>query len=886
MSRAEHRFQLSDPEPGKGMRIGSPWWLGTFLFGLILVGDAGAVSFSDQTFNLQTDWTQYDCLHPVNSFDISQSATGGNPGAYVKIGDQIQSNVQAVRFFFRNGAIYDFSSPTQGDLKTGELFFSADVLHSADVTHEFYVTGAIRQGTKVYTRGVMYVAGGGLGWQHERTPKDNTDGNLHFSEFNLETCHDDPNSRPNFSPEAEPIQLGFMVYAVNYGTSVLTLNAGVDNWLMGVDPRLYDYAFDNQGIPNVAQSWGAITGVNGDITGASFGADVPDKSVSPNFSLSFNGSGNHVTVPYQPHDYGSTTTVEAWIKPAAVDGQRMTWDDFGTTGVQLALSNGSAQFCVSTAAHPGIVTCAYGGNICTGSWQHVAGTYDGSFVRVYVNGVELSKVPASGTVLVNSGQQATLGSDNQDTTIANYAGLLDEVRIWDAALAPGDLGGGTIGRDKEPCSGTSNQRPIAVATVSRNEWPVGADIVLDGTGSSDPDGPTVPLTYAWTKIEGPDGVWTDPDKATAHFRPTAIGIINLQLVVTDEHSAHSVPVFLKLRIANSVIMVPESIDFGTGPSVSPITGDVNPITARVINLLPQTSVSIAQFQLDRGHGSPFEVKTTSDPADCSQKSRLSPSEQCSITLSFKGSDNIENGGTSDTARSSYTFDDGSTRFSPLTITIYTYVQRGLSLLDFCGQWCVDNGHQSWDEGCTVDQLLCRICEFTYNISRTPRGRYSSFINQPNGNTTARSAVLLPLSVNMADLKQTFRDVRDKLLAATPEGQRYVRLYNTHTAEIVSLVQADADLMDKGANMLLAVQPLFRDLLDGKGAAAVITAEQTQAIDAFLDALSTAGSPALQAAIAAERTRWGNLDDYMGKTMNQARDSVLGNGVFLPNLTKP
>ncbi|MBK7916613.1 MAG: hypothetical protein IPJ94_10195 [Chloroflexi bacterium] len=55
----------------------------------------------------------------------------------------------------------------------------------------------------------------------------------------------------------------------------------------------------------------------------------------------------------------------------------------------------------------------------------------------------------------------------------------------------------------------------------------------------------------------------------------------------------------------------------------------------------------------------------------------------------------------------------------------------------------------------------------------------------------------------------------------------------------------------------------------------------QAVDDFLNALSAAGSPALQQAIAAERAKLPPFDSFVGLTMEQARGSVVGYGVYLP-----
>lgn len=62
------------------------------------------------------------------------------------------------------------------------------------------------------------------------------------------------------------------------------------------------------------------------------------------------------------------------------------------------------------------------------TWYHIAGTYDGSFVRYYVNGCLVIEKPFSGNLFQND-LPAAIG--NQSTNQAEqFLGKMDEVRIW------------------------------------------------------------------------------------------------------------------------------------------------------------------------------------------------------------------------------------------------------------------------------------------------------------------------------------------------------------------------------------------------------------------------------------------------------------------------
>jgi len=87
-----------------------------------------------------------------------------------------------------------------------------------------------------------------------------------------------------------------------------------------------------------------------------------------------------------------------------------------------------------------------------GRWTHLAVTYDGGAVRLYVNGVEASSQRASGTIR-STADPLWIGGNRPYGEYFN--GVIDDVRIYDRALspvevrdvmyAPGGQGGGRAG---------------------------------------------------------------------------------------------------------------------------------------------------------------------------------------------------------------------------------------------------------------------------------------------------------------------------------------------------------------------------------------------------------------------------------------------------------
>ncbi len=104
------------------------------------------------------------------------------------------------------------------------------------------------------------------------------------------------------------------------------------------------------------------------------------------------------------------------------------------------------------------------------------------------------------------------------------------------------------------------------------------------------------------------------------------------------------------------------------------------------------------------------------------------------------------------------------------------------------------------------------------------------------------------------------------------GQRYVRLYETHSPEIVRLMLEDSNLRTELRDGLLLWQADLAALADGRGGSATIDAEQVRAAEAVLDRLAAKGSPRLRRAIEQER-RAHPPASFVGKPLDRALDEL-------------
>ena len=101
-------------------------------------------------------------------------------------------------------------------------------------------------------------------------------------------------------------------------------------------------------------------------------------------------------------------------------------------------------------------------------WQHIAGTFDGQYAKLWVNGVQkrMGNMGTSGVVIQypsNSAAEVMVGADLgvSPSGAADYmSGLVDEVAIWDAALDADNIAAiynnGIAGLDLTSASGNYN----------------------------------------------------------------------------------------------------------------------------------------------------------------------------------------------------------------------------------------------------------------------------------------------------------------------------------------------------------------------------------------------------------------------------------------------
>src|SRR5690606_13562538 len=161
-------------------------------------------------------------------------------------------------------------------------------------------------------------------------------------------------------------------------------------------------------------------------------------------ALSFDGVNDRVNLgnPSSLSITGNTITLEAWIYPTAWKGPVWggniinTENDDSQTGYMLRCgASGTSNFNLGSGSWNEINSAA---NVLTlNTWQHVAGTYDGTTMRLYVNGVQVSTT-ALGTFNIGASNNSVVIGDCSGTD-RNFPGMIDEVRIWNVTVPEAQL---------------------------------------------------------------------------------------------------------------------------------------------------------------------------------------------------------------------------------------------------------------------------------------------------------------------------------------------------------------------------------------------------------------------------------------------------------------
>ena len=155
-------------------------------------------------------------------------------------------------------------------------------------------------------------------------------------------------------------------------------------------------------------------------------------------ALSFDGVNDWVTVASTPLlNLTTGMTLEAWVFPTATTGTRDIlikegsnvdiYNLYARNGQGLPEANvfvgGSNRTAPGTALAPNV-------------WTHLAGTFDGNTLRLFINGAQAASAAASGAVSTSTGALRIGGNSLWGEY---FQGRLDEIRVYNRALTQSEI---------------------------------------------------------------------------------------------------------------------------------------------------------------------------------------------------------------------------------------------------------------------------------------------------------------------------------------------------------------------------------------------------------------------------------------------------------------
>jgi len=164
-------------------------------------------------------------------------------------------------------------------------------------------------------------------------------------------------------------------------------------------------------------------------------------------ALSLDGNDSYAWVPDNPALNPQTQiTLEAWVWSSNYNGG--SWQEFIMKGgnvpsqprqyyIRPFRGEGTLEFLVHDTDNNGI---AVGSSeiLTNGQWYHIAGTYDGQFIRCYVNG-RLEDESEEGQFSIQTSDGILAFGRLGEIDAEYFEGKIDEVRIWNVARTQAQL---------------------------------------------------------------------------------------------------------------------------------------------------------------------------------------------------------------------------------------------------------------------------------------------------------------------------------------------------------------------------------------------------------------------------------------------------------------
>jgi len=296
--------------------------------------------------------------------------------------------------------------------------------------------------------------------------------------------------------------------------------------------------------------------------------------VEGSHAIDFNGSNEDVTVNTSSGDYlrggYAAKTVAFWMKSDVSNSNRGIFDFGGSDdGLSMRINSNSLIAGIASSNTRRSISTSFSST----AWNHVALVYNGSTLRMYLNGVEVASNTSLGFSSVGTTSDGSMigddnGSNSLNTSFGQFDGRFDDFMILSSALSADEIVS-VMNDTYGAVTATTQALPAAPAT------PTDLAGAAEGTNKAN---------LTWTNNAGVVAnyeVWRSPVTNT-NYELAAV-LSGSAVAFSDSTLIQATTYYYKVRAVNEA----SNSDYSNEIS---LTTSTNPVTVVTLNTIPNVQM--------------------------------------------------------------------------------------------------------------------------------------------------------------------------------------------------------------------------------------------------------------------------------------------------------